>query len=185
MCAGYARSETCDLPNLTRLAEGAMRFDRAYSSSPVCTPARCALWTGLPPQVAGAWCNDQAASPVYPMLGTIFAQAGYRVAYTGKWHLNGRENGMAAGGFPQEWWYDLHDHIAAIGPERHRALVRALNGRISPWQAVWRQRSFLWLLFVSACSSASPLSTVTSLSAPAGPSMPRAAGPCLGRPRAS
>ncbi len=47
-----------DTPNLDRLAETGIRFDRAYTACPVCTPARGAIFSGLHPQVNGAWCNN-------------------------------------------------------------------------------------------------------------------------------
>jgi arylsulfatase A-like enzyme len=42
-------------PALDRLAREGTRFDRAYSPSPVCTPARASIITGLYPSVHGAW----------------------------------------------------------------------------------------------------------------------------------
>jgi uncharacterized sulfatase len=45
-------------PNLDRLAADGIRFDRAYSCSPLCTPARSALFTGLWPHSSGAWANE-------------------------------------------------------------------------------------------------------------------------------
>ena len=78
-----------DTPHLDRLAETGLRFERAYTTCPLCTPARSGLFTGTHPPVNGAWCNNIAPSSSIPLLGTIFSQYGYRAAYTGKWHLDG------------------------------------------------------------------------------------------------
>lgn len=43
-CAGDPQAIT---PNLDRLAEGGIHFTRAVSSSPVCSPFRATLQTGL------------------------------------------------------------------------------------------------------------------------------------------
>ena len=45
-------------PNLDRLAEEGVRFDRAYTVSPVSGPARSAIFTGLYPHTNASWGND-------------------------------------------------------------------------------------------------------------------------------
>jgi len=107
-----------DTPNLDRLAETGIRFNRAYTSCPLCTPARGAIFTGLHPQVNGAWCNNIAPHSHVPVMGTIFRSHGYRAGYTGKWHLDGSAyfgDGTPAGGFEPDWWYDGKCYAADIG----------------------------------------------------------------------
>ena len=43
--------------NIDRLATQSTRFARAYTATPVCTPARAGLHTGMYPHTAGAWSN--------------------------------------------------------------------------------------------------------------------------------
>ncbi len=116
-----------DTPNLDRLAATGTRFDRAYTTCPLCTPARSAIFTGRHPQVNGAWANNMAPGRNIPMMGEIFRHYGFDVAYTGKWHLDGSGyfgDGIAGGGFPQEWWYDGKCYLEEIGPEQARAYRR-------------------------------------------------------------
>ncbi|PSQ79381.1 MAG: hypothetical protein BRD37_00375 [Bacteroidetes bacterium QH_8_67_23] len=40
-------------PNLDALADGGVRFDRAYANAPVCTPSRQSLLTGGLPHATG------------------------------------------------------------------------------------------------------------------------------------
>ena len=40
---GCYGNEICQTPNLDRLAEEGVRFDQAYTTSPVCSPARASL----------------------------------------------------------------------------------------------------------------------------------------------
>jgi len=79
-------------PNLDRLAREGVCFERAYSSSPVCTPARVSMITGQYSTRHGAWTIGM--SPVSalcgPTLGTLFADAGYRTALIGKTHFVSR-----------------------------------------------------------------------------------------------
>lgn len=75
-------------PNLDGLAAGGTRFDRAYTVSPWCLPARCSLLTGRRPSSHGADSNfrDVRLSPDIPSLYTELGKAGYHVAHVGKCH---------------------------------------------------------------------------------------------------
>lgn len=109
-----------DTPNLDRLAVEGIRFERAYTTCPLCTPARAGLFTGLHPQLAGAWCNNIATYRHVALMGVIFRHYGFRAAYTGKWHLDGTAyfgSGEPQGGFEPDWWYDGKRYIEDIGPE--------------------------------------------------------------------
>ncbi|MDF1516277.1 MAG: sulfatase-like hydrolase/transferase, partial [Anaerolineae bacterium] len=100
-----------------------MRFERAYTTCPLCTPARGALFSGLYPQINGAWTNNIAPHANIPLMGTIFSYYGYRTAYTGKWHLEGVSyfgDGVPSGGFEPDWWYDGVCYARDIGPEMFR-----------------------------------------------------------------
>jgi arylsulfatase A-like enzyme len=66
-----------DTPNLDRLAADGIRFDKAYTACPLCTPARGAIFSGLHPQINGAYCNNIAPHAHTALLGTIFDQMGY------------------------------------------------------------------------------------------------------------
>ena len=120
MVGAYGQKEVCT-PNLDNLASEGVRFDRAYTACPVCTPARGALFSGLHPQSNGAFANALAPYANIKMMGTIFKERGYRAAYCGKWHLDGDRGymggGVADGGFESQWWYDGNNYLADIGPE--------------------------------------------------------------------
>lgn len=111
-------------PNLDRLAAEGIRFERAYTACPLCTPARAGIFAGLYPQVAGPWCNNLAPHADVALWGTIFRHYGYRAAYTGKWHLDGAGyfgDGVPGGGFEPDWWYDGKRYAEDLGPERFEA----------------------------------------------------------------
>jgi len=113
-----------DTPNLDRLAAEGVRFERAYTACPLCTPARGSLFSGLHPQVNGASMNNVAPYGHVPLMGEIFRHHGYRAAYTGKWHLDGSAylgNGVPGGGFEPNWWYDGKRYAEDIGPDMFAA----------------------------------------------------------------
>ncbi|MDB4384796.1 sulfatase-like hydrolase/transferase [Opitutaceae bacterium] len=60
-CVGcYSGNPDLKTPNIDRLAADGVRFDHAYTCSPVCGPARSAIMTGLYPHATGVLGNDQA-----------------------------------------------------------------------------------------------------------------------------
>jgi uncharacterized sulfatase len=120
-CYGWPGADT---PNLDRLAGEGVRFERAYTTCPLCTPARGAIFSGLHPQINGAWTNNIAPSRAVPLMGEIFRHSGYRAGYTGKWHLDGSAyfgDGVPGGGFEEDWWYDGKRYSQDIGPEMFKA----------------------------------------------------------------
>ncbi len=110
-----------DTPALDSLAAEGVRFERAYTACPVCTPARGALFTGIHPQLNGATYNGVSPYRHIPNAGEIFRCNGYRTAYTGKWHLDGDYPYMGSGepapGFAPDWWYDGQRYRDDIGED--------------------------------------------------------------------
>ncbi|MBC7236949.1 MAG: sulfatase-like hydrolase/transferase [Chloroflexi bacterium] len=84
----------CRTPHLDRLAAEGVRFQTAYTTCPVCTPARATIMTGLYPHAHGMCCNvEDLGCSVHEivdrpqLLSRRLQAAGYRCGYTGKWHL--------------------------------------------------------------------------------------------------
>jgi arylsulfatase A-like enzyme len=73
------------MPRLNRFAEDAAVFNRAYTTAPLCLPARTAMATGVYP-TAGLPINDfSGCAARHQILATRFLEeAGYKVAYIGK-----------------------------------------------------------------------------------------------------
>lgn len=141
---GCYGSEWADTPNLDRLAAEGVRFDRAYTPCPLCTPARAAAFSGLVPSVAGAWANEMAPSRAFPLMGEALRGLGLRAGYTGKWHLDGagyHGNGEVGGGFEPDWWHDGHRYLAETGIDRHRSFVRAITGGVSVGDGLTPERA--------------------------------------------
>jgi len=76
-------------PALDRLAAHGVRFDAAYTSSPVCLPARCSLATGLFPHQNLNLSNETGRSLELdrPNVFTLLNAAGYRTSQHGKCHF--------------------------------------------------------------------------------------------------
>ena len=79
-------------PNIDRIAnEGAICM-KYYCSSPVSTPSRASMITGLYPQATGAPKNGMFLSDKIPTFASILSEKGYVTSYVGKWHLAREEN---------------------------------------------------------------------------------------------
>ncbi|ANH82552.1 sulfatase [Niabella ginsenosidivorans] len=79
-------------PNMDLLAAQGMRFTRAYAASPMCTPSRSAIFTGLYPFRNGCQMNHFTVRPGVPNLPDFLKSLGYRVVISGKIDVSPRDN---------------------------------------------------------------------------------------------
>jgi len=85
----------CITPNLDRFAAEGVTLAETHCPTPHCCPARATFMTGLYPSRHGVWnnvCNDRAlatglADGVRTWSEEI-AEAGYDLAWSGKWHVS-------------------------------------------------------------------------------------------------
>lgn len=86
---GVAGNPDVQTPNLDRFASQGVRLTHAYANTPVCTPSRATMLTGLYPTHHRVVGNDLPLPVGTPSIGSIVSEAGYRTGYIGKWHLDG------------------------------------------------------------------------------------------------
>jgi iduronate 2-sulfatase len=88
-CYGHPQVQS---PNIDRLAQRGVRFERAYCQFPLCGPSRNSMLTGLYPNSTGILANSQIFRQTIPQhrsLPHAFRQAGYFAARIGKlYHYN-------------------------------------------------------------------------------------------------
>lgn len=114
--AGYGYPEMIT-PNLDRLMTESVSFNRAYSSTPICGPARGGIFTGCYPHSCGVWGNEFSLALTAKTMGQRFHDQGYRTAYVGKWHLSGQDyfdTGICPEGWEDEFWYDGRCYLAEL-----------------------------------------------------------------------
>ena len=75
--------------HLTAFSRQSTVFERAITSSPICTPYRACLLSGLYPSQTGVLENGIAYPKAIPSLADKLNDSGYRTHYVGKWHLSG------------------------------------------------------------------------------------------------
>ncbi len=75
-------------PNLDRLADRGILFDRAYTVNPVCTPTRCSILTSEYPSRHGCFHVGTSLPENYgPTVADRFSDAGYATSLIGKAHF--------------------------------------------------------------------------------------------------
>jgi len=154
-CYGSTFHET---PNIDRLAKLGVRFTHAYAASPLCSPTRASILTGLHPARIGITApvchlpqiqmekrlsrgrqptvkalNADSVTrlePGYFTLAEALKEAGYATAHFGKWHL-----GWNRKGHPEDR-YEPRDHgFDADFPHTPRAPGPG-GGYLAPWKFI-------------------------------------------------
>ena len=76
-------------PNIDRLAQQGVTFESAYSSSPLCTPARFAFMTGQNISQCGGYDNASYMPATMPTFAHYLRLMGYKTCLSGKMHFVG------------------------------------------------------------------------------------------------
>jgi len=143
----YGNTKLYQTPNIERLSQRGMTFNRAYSNSPLCSPTRASILTGQNPTRHGHTNPDHhkkheqleptlhpsksgpkkaievltanRLSTDLPTLGKLLQKSGMQTAHFGKWHLGPEPYS------PLEHGFDVDiPHHAGPGPA---------GGYIAPW----------------------------------------------------
>lgn len=128
-CVGCYRNDQLPLQtvHLDRFAAEGVRFTTAYTCSPVCGPARSAIFTGLFPHSNGVLGNNNAPHANIPTIGQRLARHGIATALIGKWHLDGTDyfgDGRCAPGWAPAYWFDGRNYLESLPDDDARDLSR-------------------------------------------------------------
>ncbi len=83
-CFGAGLYET---PHIDRLCTEGIRFPQAYTSAPICSPARATSLTGKHPMNLQMWNHTHYIPPGEITLADCLRGAGYQTWHVGKWHI--------------------------------------------------------------------------------------------------
>lgn len=78
-----------ETPHIDSLARDGAIATSYYASSPVCTPSRASLVSGLYPVHTGSPVNDMPLNDNLVTFAEVLQRDGYATSYVGKWHLDG------------------------------------------------------------------------------------------------
>nr|WP_299381155.1 sulfatase-like hydrolase/transferase [Allomuricauda sp.] len=86
---GYYNHPILKTPNLDKMAENGLRFDRFYAGAPVCSPTRASVLTGRSCVRSGVPEHGYPLRRQEKVLSQALKAQGYATGHFGKWHLNG------------------------------------------------------------------------------------------------
>ena len=132
-CAGHPQIKT---PNIDLIASEGVRFSNAYTTCPICMPARASFISGVYPHNHGMWTNAGRLPADDETLFHHLQAFGYYVAYVGKSHY------YEHGGLHLR---DMEDYMRARG-------IDYIHETTGPWATVntdsymtdhWREKGLL------------------------------------------
>jgi choline-sulfatase len=168
--AGHPLAQT---PQLDRLAARGTRFTAAYTTSPICVPARAGFATGKYPHQIGYWDNADAYEGSEPSWHHLMRERGHRVVSIGKLHFRGLPGddhgfseellamhvvggvgdvkGLVREDIPRRNGYDKLARLAGAGESPYTRYDRDIAACARDWlrEEAPRQPGKPWALFVS------------------------------------
>jgi choline-sulfatase len=177
-CAGNPIVAT---PNLDRLAARGTRFTSAYTTCPICVPARAAFAVGKYVHQIGYWDNADAYEGAIPSWHHVLRSQGHQVVSIGKLHFRGAAGddhgfsdeivpmhvvdaigdvkGLVRERIPTRRGGDKMAKLAGPGESQYTVYDREIASRAQIWlhEAARRKRDKPWVLFVSFVAPHFPL----------------------------
>ncbi|MBU3666579.1 MAG: sulfatase [Chthoniobacterales bacterium] len=150
----FGKTKLYQTPNIDRLAKRGMTFTRAYAASPLCSPTRASIMTGLNPARIGmtapagheqdvrlkAGVPEQAApnrkatdlisvtrlDTEYYTLGDMMKANGYVTGHFGKWHLGAEPYSPLEQGFDVDMphWHGPGPAGMFVAPPWHYKTIK-------------------------------------------------------------
>ena len=124
-------------PAIDKLAASGVVFERAYTPSPLCAPARAIFMSGRLPSSTGVYDNAAEFPSAVPTFAHYLRREGYRTVLSGKMHfvgpdqLHGFEERLTTDIYPADfgwtpdwrlrqeridWWYHNMSSVKEAGP---------------------------------------------------------------------
>jgi N-acetylglucosamine-6-sulfatase len=80
-----------ETPHLDALRRRSIEFTSAFSTFPLCTPARATLLTGRHVDAHNVVTNSMQLTPELPTFGQALRRRGYALSWVGKFHVSARD----------------------------------------------------------------------------------------------
>jgi len=84
---GGMLAEIAPTPNIDRIANEGIRFDKCYVTNSICAPSRASILTGKHSHLNGVTTNGNKFDGSQQTFPKLLQQNGYQTAMIGKWHL--------------------------------------------------------------------------------------------------
>lgn len=172
-CYGNLLAKT---PMLDRLAASGTLFENAYTSSPICVPARAGLATGRQVHETRCWDNASPYTGQVPSWGHRLQAHGIRVDSIGKLHYRNEQDdtGFDRQIIPLHVVKGIGDVMGSVkDPMPLRRKARSLVNKIGPGESTYTkydgqiaEHACEWLMSQGAASRKAPWMLFVSFVAP-------------------
>ena len=113
----YGNSEA-HTPNMSRIAANGVRMTNAFTTCPVCSPARASFFTGRMPSQHGIhdWLEEKKQAFAFPwlkdqaLISELLKEKGYHTGLVGKWHCGGEPYPHPGFDFWYSYWVSQYPH---------------------------------------------------------------------------
>ena len=112
-------SKVNQTPNIDRIAEEGMRFDRCYVTNSICAPSRATILTGKHSHLNGQTRNGPTFDGSQQTFPKLLQAQGYTTAMIGKWHLRSEPTG-----------FDHFDVLIGQGPYYNPPMKTNVDGEV-------------------------------------------------------
>lgn len=127
-------------PALDRLAAQGTVYDRAYTTAPMCVPARMSFLTGQYPGRVNVWDNGSVLGGEHPTYAVYLSAAGYETVLCGRMHMLGADR---LHGFQTRLYDDMLDWMNPNQtPRRVPEARRGSNSHVTecgPGEGSWQR----------------------------------------------
>ncbi len=107
---GGRLAKVAPTPNIDRLANEGVLFNKSYVSNSICAPARAVILTGKHSHLNGVLDNGNRLDGSQPTFTKCLQSNGYQTAIVGKWHLKSEPIGF-------DYWNVLPGQGAYYNPD--------------------------------------------------------------------
>lgn len=113
----YGNAEV-QTPNMSRIARNGVRMTNAFTTCPVCSPARASFFTGRMPSQHGIhdWIEESKRAYAYPwlkdqiLISELMKKSGYHTGLVGKWHCGKERYPHAGFDYWFSYWVSQYPH---------------------------------------------------------------------------
>ncbi|MCG8581020.1 MAG: sulfatase [Bacteroidales bacterium] len=120
----WGKNTIVETPYIDKLASEGVLCKNWYATSPVCTPSRASMISGMYPIATGSHRNDLPLKDELITFAQVLKDNGYATSYVGKWHLDGE----AKPGFAPERQFGFSDNRYMFNRGHWKALAEDEEG---------------------------------------------------------
>lgn len=140
METGFADGRV-DTPNLKRIAQEGLLFERCYCNAPLCVPSRMSFLSGQLPSELGIFNNDSSLPADMPTIAHELGRLGYETVLIGRMHFKGEDQKHGfdcrlCGDITSQYWgtggRERKDFGIYAGTTNRRHCTEIVGGGISP-----------------------------------------------------